>query len=45
MKIFIKADNMLSDDGNPKNISKIYEADICQNAKKTEAETKNTILF
>ena len=36
---------MLSDGGNAKNILKIYEADICQNVKNTEAETKNTILF
>ena len=36
----IKADNMLSDCSNVENISKIYEADICQKVKNIEAETK-----
>ena len=40
MNICIKAYDMLSDCSNANSILRIYEADICQKVKNTEAETK-----
>ena len=45
MKICIKTNNMLPECSNAKNILRIYNSDMCQNLKITEAETEKHYCY